>query len=177
MLYSFLVSPYLDNLKSIRDQTTKAHDDLASGKLLIARQKRLQPVWQDMIKGGLHSDDSQSQNTAERAFSQWASYANITFDAVHADRALQMGQFQTMAFNVDFTVQQQDAVRPISQFLWAAETATVPMRVNKVIISSVKEGTNQLNVKVNLSTLFAPPTSGQDASPATPGQPVSSINF
>ncbi|MDP9175028.1 MAG: hypothetical protein M3O30_14370 [Planctomycetota bacterium] len=166
---SLIWQPYSDNLDQMTSAIIKARDDLDTDKSLIAKQKRLQPVWQDLIRGGLHSDESQAQNTALRALDQWARFANVSFDSSRAEHSVQQGQFWTMGVNIDFTVQQKDSVLTVSRFLWDVETATIPMRINKVTISSAKEGTEILNVKVNVSTLFMPTgnqSSGQSVSMA-----------
>jgi hypothetical protein len=154
---SFVWNPYWTGITDIQTQTKKAQDDYDAGQATLHRQARLQPVWKEMLSGGLRSDESLAQSTSLRAFGEWARYANVNFDSERAERAVQQGQFYTMAFNVDFGVQQNNSERPITQFLWAAENASVPMRINKVTVSSVKEGTENLTVKLNLSTLYMPP--------------------
>ena len=47
-------------------------------------------------------------------------------------------------------------MRQIARFLWSVESATIPIRLNSIRIQSVKEGTDQLNVKLVVSALYMP---------------------
>jgi hypothetical protein len=173
LVYYVIVSPYLDKLNGIEQDTIKAQDLYNTGQALIDRRLKLEPVWQDMINGGLRSDESLAAHNATDAFGTWARFASINFDQQRSEAASQDGPFYKMGFNMDFTVQQDDAVRPVSQFLWAAETSNIPVRIDKVTITSVKEGFANLTVKVNLSTLFMPTGSSANSGSG----PVSSIGF
>jgi hypothetical protein len=154
LLYSFVWSPYSDALGSIAQEKADAEKTLADGEQLNQRKAHLQPIWQQLVQGGVRQDESLAQSQAREALDNWAQRAGVTLDSLVLEHSVQQGSFFVTNFNMSFGVAGATGMRSIAQMMWALETAKIPMRVNDMKISPAHEGTDQLNVKLSVSTLY-----------------------
>ena len=60
--------------------------------------------------------------------------------------------FEVLSYDVTAT----GSTPAVAHLLWALETATIPLRLNEVQISSRPENTDNLTVRMNISTLSLP---------------------
>jgi hypothetical protein len=120
---------------------------------IFARQQKLKKVWAEMQTGGLKVDPSLAQSQTYQALVEWARGANVGLPNIKFDRQSQEGSFQVISFSVTAT----GSMPQVSRLLWALETASIPVRVNEVQITPVKEGTDSLQVRISVSSLCQPP--------------------
>lgn len=162
---SLVISPYLDTLNQIEDQQKADKQTLSDNKLLLYRQKSLQKEWQAVLASGLEADQSVAQSQTQGDLQLWARSANVNLDAVSSEPVpTQHGPFQLLSFNLDFNASGDQSMRQIARMLWSIESADIPIRLNEMRIQSVREGADNLDVKLIVSALYMPPT-GQAASP------------
>ena len=152
-LDQYLLSPYFDQRKFITDGTTKAQVQWAKGTKTLNSQRKLKPVWADIIAGGLKTDASDAESQALNAVREWAQDAGVILTALKPERASQEGKFQVISFHVTGT----GPMRAISRLTWAMETAPIPVRVNDLQLTPRKEGTDDLQVQMSVSTLSVMP--------------------
>jgi hypothetical protein len=166
---ALVISPYQQQLTAIEQQKVDAGKAIDANTLLLYKEKTLKPVWQAILGSGLESDFSNAQSQAQQALQNWAAQSGVALDALSSDREpTQSGVFQAIDFTLEFHVQGQNSMREIARLLWSLESAKIPMRVNDMKVTSVKEGTDQLDVKLLVSTLYMPQGTGA----ATPGAPA-----
>jgi vacuolar-type H+-ATPase catalytic subunit A/Vma1 len=172
----FAISPYRDQLNAIKQQNADTGKAIDANIALLRKQKDLKPVWQDILNSGLESDFSNAQSQAQQALQNWAAQSGVALDALSSDREpTQTGVFQAIDFTLEFHVGGQNAMREIARMLWSLESAQIPVRVNDMKVASVKEGTDQLDVKLLVSTLYMPQGTGDAGSVAAPGSGVSML--
>ena len=165
----FLFSPYFaerEALRTDRDQVTR---ELTDATLLFARQSKLRKEWAAIQSGGLKSDVSEADSQAQHAVIDCADAAGVTLARLQPDRPVAAGPFQVTSFTVSGTGPSRGIVR----LLWSLETASIPIRVNDVQITPHgKEGTDDLSVRMSVSTLCLPapiaPAGGKPAGDARP---------
>jgi hypothetical protein len=159
---SMIIAPYYARSAELTLDLKKANETLAGNQALIRAQKNREPEWAAMLSNGLQADDSTAQSRTQQLLQTWARTAGINLDALSSERApSQKGPFEAVNFSLDFNTAGADSMRQIARFLWSVESATIPIRLNSIRIQSVKEGTDQLNVKLVVSALYMP--SGQNA--------------
>jgi hypothetical protein len=161
VLDSFVVEPYFTDLSNIATAHDSAVEKISSAHFLFDKQTRLQKVWKDMEGHGMLSGDQQAGSQLEHALSDWAQRAGIILQSVKSGQSqtikLEASQKQSPQFDViSYRVTAFGAMRSFSQFLWALETAPIPLRVTDVRVTPVREGTDDLSLQLGVSTLSAP---------------------
>ena len=160
---SLVVGPYFDRAAALQDEQRVAAKTLGDNQNLLRLQKSKQAEWNQMLSNGLQADDSTAQSRTQQMLQSWARMANINLEAVNSEHVFApKGPFQLINFNLDFNTAGPDSMRQIARFLWYIESARIPIRLHDVKIQSVREGTDQLNVKLVVSALYMPPV-GQGA--------------
>jgi len=173
---SLVIGPYTDKLSALDDQETAAKKTLSDDTLLLHKQQSLQSDWQEMLASGLEADDSVAQSKTQQALQDWARAANINLEALSSEHvATQHGPFQVINFNLDFNSSGSQSMRQIARVLWSIESANVPIRLNDMKITTTREGTDNLDVKLIVSSLYMPPT-GQPAATGQPGATDEQVN-
>jgi hypothetical protein len=154
---SLIIAPYYARSAELTVELKKAKETLAENQDLFRAQKNREPQWSAMLNDGLRADDSTARSRTQTMLQTWARTAGIQLDALSSERApSQKGPFEAVNFNLDFNTTGADSMRQIARFLWSVESATIPIRLNSIRIQSVKEGTDQLNVKLVVSALYMP---------------------
>jgi hypothetical protein len=160
---SLVIGPYTDKLSALDDQETAARKTLSDDTVLLHRQESLQSDWQAMLASGLQADDSIAQSKTQQALQDWARSANINLEALSSDHvATQHGPFQIINFSLDFSASGNQSMRQIARVLWSIESANIPIRLNDMKVTTTREGTDNLDVKLIVSSLYMPPTGQPD---------------
>ncbi len=154
-----VIGPFLARQNQIDHDFTDATQKLADANAVFDRQRSLKSIWDDMQKGGLQLNASQAQAQAEYSVVTWAQSAGLTPSSLRSERTTQEGSFQVISFSFVAT----GTMSQISQLMWDMETAPIPIRVNGVQVTTNREGTDNLTVRADVSTLCTLPT--QDKSP------------
>ena len=149
LLDQVVLSPFLKQLDDISAQTDAARTKVDDMTSTFAKQSNLKKVWTAMQTGGLKDDESQAQSQALRAVLDWAQNAGVNLAALKPERSQAMGQFQVISFHITGT----SSTPSLARLLYGMETATIPVRVNDIQITPVKEGTDNLTVQLSVSTL------------------------
>jgi hypothetical protein len=154
---ALIIAPYYEESAQAVKDLKAANDTLAQNQELFRAQKNHEGEWNTMLNSGLRADDSTAQSRTQQMLQTWARTANINLDQISSERApSQKGPFEAINFNLDFNTAGNDSMRQIARFLWSIESATIPLRLNSIRVQSMKEGTDQLNVKLVVSALYMP---------------------
>jgi hypothetical protein len=154
LLDQFVLSPYFDELDQLGRDSDKAVQQISDNNDLFARQHKLQKVWTDMQTGGLQVDESKADSQAQLAMLQWAQGADMAVTALKTEHVTQEKAFEVLSYDVTVT----GSTPGLARLIWAFETATIPLRVNEIQISARPENTDNLTVRMNVSTLSLPET-------------------
>jgi hypothetical protein len=158
-LDSYVLTPYFDQRSAIASEREQTIRRLSEADSLFGRQRRLQGIWTDIQRGGLKGNPSQAESQALQAVLDWAKASGVELAALKPERTTQEGKFQVISFSVTGT----GSMAAVSRLLWSLESATIPVRVNDMQITPRKEATDDLSVRLSVSTLCMPPDS--DAKP------------
>jgi type II secretion system (T2SS) protein M len=152
VLDELVVSPYYDQLDALSTGITQAKQQIDQNNLLFERQRVLQKVWTSMQSGGLQVDESQADSQAQLAILQWAGRSDMSVTALKTEHVSPEKDFLVLTYDVTAT----GSTPGLAHMLWALETATIPICVNEIQISSRPENTDNLTVRMNVSTLSLP---------------------
>jgi hypothetical protein len=166
-LYQFVITPFMDQSNQVDSDMIVAKRQLDDDSTLFARKKKLEKVWKDMQNGGLKSDQSEADAQAQHALVDWAQRTQVNVTSLKSEHAAQEGQFQVLSYEITGT-----ATTPtLAHLISALETASIPLRVNEVQLSSRPEHSDNLQIRLTVSTLLMPPQA--DNSSKTPPPPSS----
>ncbi len=171
IVYYVVVGPYMDNLALIETNTAAAIKKKSDNDLLFRRESALKKVWISMQGHGLKTNESQADSQLQHAILDWEQLAGVNQQSLKQDQPRKEGDFQVIGYRVTATGSMVNIVR----FVWALETAAIPVRVTDLRVTPEKEGTDNLSVQVGVSTLSAPAEAPATPSSA-PSTAQSSIN-
>jgi hypothetical protein len=148
LVYSVVVSPYFEHLSAIKDQTAKANGTLHRNRETLRYQRELKPAWTEM-SANLSGTESEAMSHASEDILGWGRAAGVVVSAIKPDRTTTENKFTISAFHVTAS----GRMASISRFVWALESAPVPLRVHEIQLKPRKEGSDDLEVQLSVSTL------------------------
>jgi len=119
-----------------------------------ARQAR--PKWAGMIQNGLKADPDNAEALVQHAMLAWTREAGVSQTLLKPDRLTAKSRLPAIEFQFTGT----GSMAGLGLLLHRIQTATIPIRVTDLQITSRKEGSDELSVQMKLSTLYAPPRAG-----------------
>ncbi|HUB27049.1 MAG TPA: GspMb/PilO family protein [Tepidisphaeraceae bacterium] len=159
---SLAIEPYFEQADQVATDTQLAQQKLSDATTTFARQKKLAPVWAEIQSNGLLNDPSLADTQLEHALLEWTRGANVDLSSLKTERPLQQGMFDVISYNITAN----GSMRSISQFLWDLETASIPVRVTDMQVTPLQEGTDNLALRVTVSTVCQTQTAAKPAAVA-----------
>ena len=150
-----VLDPYAEQNERTHADLSSVNSKLNQAEVTFAAQKRLQGIWSEMQAGGLKADASQAESEALNAIIELTQYSGVTLTVLKPERTTTEGKFQVIAFSVTAS----GSMRQISQLIYNLETATIPVRVTELQLTPRHEGTDDLSVRLSVSTLCMLPDS------------------
>ncbi len=163
LLYYAIVSPLLDARAATAVAKASYAGQAQEGRLLMAQRGRSADALAQMKRSNLKTDPAEAEAQVLHAMRKWAEDAGLGRGQVQTVRIAGKGRFSEIEFQTSYS----GTMRGIMQLLWQIESADLPIRVVKLQIGSRKEGQDDLNLELRLSTIYAPP--GQAAPVRTGG--------
>ena len=151
-LNEIVISPYFDKLKDITKQIDDGENTQRENANLFENQNKLARVWDD-IKPQLKTDDSEAETQALDAALTWATDSGVVITAVKPERITPVGDFEVIGFHLTG----EGNSPAMGRFLLAFESAHIPVRVDEMTLSPIREGTDNLKIELILSTLSQKP--------------------
>jgi Type II secretion system (T2SS), protein M subtype b len=147
------IAPLLTARSELQSQTMAATESLQQATHLFAVERIDRRKWEQMMRYGLKTDASAAESQMLHAIGDWSRDAGLTLTGNKPDRAEAAKPFQKITFHVTTT----GNLAAVNRFLWDAETAMIPTRIEDLTIASRKEGTDDLSLSIAISTLCIVP--------------------
>ncbi len=145
----YLLTPFVQRHEQAQVAGNLATADLAKAEELFAGERKLRPVWTSMLMGGLKSVPSQAESQAQNALLEWARSSGVSVASLKPERSAQENQFQVINFGMTGT----GTMASISRMLFSVESSAIPVRLTQLQVTPRREGTDDLSVRLSLSTL------------------------
>jgi len=162
----YVVSPFMEARRNLERDIADAVQRQSDASNVMANSRRAEKRWKEITASGLNSDQGAADSQMLNAISAWARDAGLPAPAVKPDRMEQEKQFRKIVYHVATT----GSMRSVMQFLWRIQTANIPARVTDLQLASRKEGADDLQMTVGISTLFI----GPEPTPPAPVKPAAS---
>lgn len=162
----FVLNPYKERRDQLEVDQTVAVQKIDDANRLFQKQRRMQRVWAKMnADGGLKTDPTDAASQVLNAMQDWAQESAINLVSRKEERTTPEGRFLQIGFHFTGT----GSMASISKLLWRLETAPIPVRITDVQVTPRKEGTDDLQMQLSVSTLCLLKESDKDKDkPAKP---------
>ncbi|MDB5172411.1 MAG: hypothetical protein JWO87_873 [Phycisphaerales bacterium] len=151
--YYFVVKPYTDRLATVSGQQKDTEEKLKAARTLFEQRIELRTQFKKMVAGGLKSDRSEADSQVQHALRDWSQECGLRTLSVKPERETTERNFLALSFHLTGSGSQAS----IAKLIWAIETAPMPMRVDEVQLSPQKEGMDDLQLQLTVSTLCLNP--------------------
>ena len=143
-----MLSPYLERRKTLAEEMTQRDQSLNDAQQVLGRERQLRSI----IKGmgtSLRADSSTVEGQLLHLLYEWqqqAGVAGASFQRVHAIEAHGFTHLK-------FQISAGGSMPAIAMLVYRVETAPIPLRVDDLHITPKKEGGDDLQVQLVISTL------------------------
>ncbi len=164
-VYFWILTPLLDRKDSLNAQITKASQDLKDADYVFATQKRKNLHWATLSATAVKREAPEAESQVLNSLLEWSRDAGLTLSSLKPERTEKEKDFQ----KVTFRATGQGSMSQVSRFLHRIQTATIPIRVTDLAISTHKEATDDLLLQLGVSTIYpvaADPDKARTASAA-----------
>ena len=159
-----VLTPYTDERNRLATDYASASQKLAEDRHVLQKQKQARRDWAELQSTGLQTDPSEMERQMQHWLHLWAQESGLGNLSLRTDRtAAPHGGFVQVTVHAAGT----GPMAAVGKLLWRMEAAPVPVRVNDVQINPAKEGTDQLQLQLNVSALC---NAGEAEGPGTPGR-------
>jgi hypothetical protein len=162
LLDHMLYEPYVQKRAELIKADQDAAKELTDIDQLKNRRRNLMESWDKMVAAGMKTDLGEAQNRLDRAIRDWQLQAGVTPEEYNRKEPSQPDHgFQKTKAHLVAT----GNMKSVSSFLWALETTLLPIRIDDMNITSLKEGTDSLKLEMDLSLMV--PLTDQKAARTT----------
>lgn len=150
MLVQFvIIGPYFDRRDAIQTDLQNTIDDIEKVELLKLQHAKARKVWNQMIAGGLGSSATLADTMLQTALAQWAQDSGMSISALHPQSASPDGKFIQISYHLSGA----GPLSTVSRLLWRLETTALPLRITGLQLSPRKEGYDDLQMQIEVSTI------------------------
>lgn len=151
-LDALVYTPLSERTQALDEQLDEKNAALGEAALLFDRSKKMNREWSTLAGRAVTHTASDAESQVLNRVRQWAQEAGLTLAQLKPDRTEQLKDFHVTSFRASAT----GGMSQIGRFLYSIETATIPIRVTDVTVSTRKEGTDELSVTLTVTTIFLP---------------------
>lgn len=149
LLDRFVLTPYWEAETRIEKETAKATQQLQKQNDLFTNGPRVDRAWRELLSDGLKTNAPAAESQVLHALRDWSQSAGVELQSVKPERTAERGEFQEIRFSAAGT----GRTTSVSRMLWSLETASFPLRLGEVRLTSRTEGTDDLTFQFNVTAL------------------------
>jgi hypothetical protein len=142
-------TPYFDALDQVQATSAGVREQLDKDTRLMANRKRVNDAWKLELASGLRTDPAEAENQTLHLLKDAAQAARVDLQSVKPDRPARIGDF--LPVRVQATGAAGSA--GVAELVWRVETSGLPLRINELRLLAAKEGTDNLQFQMSVTTL------------------------
>jgi len=137
----------------------RLQDDMDHSSGLLARREQIEQRWQSVLDYGLKKDPTEAESQLLHALGDWSAEAGLALSSLRPERAtspvpLESKTDKSDLWEINCYIVGRGPLASVSRFLWLAETAQMPIKLSSVQLRTREDGTDDLTLQVQLSTLY-----------------------
>lgn len=151
-----VITPWLRYRTAMSEEIDFLSNDLERTRILIARQDRFSPVWDQALGETLHFDRAAAESQILHAVRAWARASGLNVVSIRPERIIQHDRMEEMVFQLSG----QGSLAAVVEFLFRLESSPLPVKAVELQLGTRTEGRDDLVLQLKLSTLAA--AAGED---------------
>src|SRR5439155_8080354 len=170
MLLELVVFPMWDQRTVLSGKIQAAKADVQKSTNLIELSERSNRNWAT-VAGSVRKDASEAESQVLHNVRDWANETGINLASIKPERNEKEKDFQKLIFRATGT----GSMAQVGRFLHRIQTASMPIRITDLTISSRKDGVDDLSLSVAIATIYVAPEadkSGRPVGSASAGEVV-----
>ena len=158
VLDNYVLSPFLASYSAAGARREKLRGELRQAENLLARRRRIDSRWREMLSGSLKRDPAEAESQMFHALLDWSEQAGLKL-SLRPERSAEKTDLREITFHITT----DGSMKSVLQFLWRLKTADIPTKLESVRLRSRKDGIDDLELQLRVSTLYlaAPSASPQ----------------
>ncbi len=152
VLDRFALTPLLDSYAAIQVKKEKLQSELIHAGSVLDRSRIQGRRWRTMLAGGMAGDPAAAESRLLHAVRAWSRDTGLSLVALKPHRSREKTELPI----IEFRATAAGSWRSVYRFIQKAAAARMPIRIKTVRVTSRKSGTDDLNIHMNISTLYAP---------------------
>ncbi|MBI1371545.1 MAG: hypothetical protein GC159_02110 [Phycisphaera sp.] len=163
VLNAYALQPWIEHSRALSDKAEALSLELDGAVNQIDAKKSATRRWREMTSAGMHVSRSEAESQLLHAMRGWSSSARLNLVSIKPERSYQTGEMTELVYHASASGR-MDAV---ARFLYAMETADLPVHIRQMQISTAKAGSDELTLDLRVSTLCH---TGEPAKPTKGGK-------
>ena len=157
ILNSMIIEPLQTRNASLNSDIAAAQSELERTSRLFDTSKSARREWASMAGSALYPDRPRAESQILNHVREWAQEAGISLNSQKPERDEKEKEFQKITFRVTAS----GTMSQVGRFLHRIQTATIPVRITDLQLSSHRDGQDGLALSVALATIYMPPPQDQ----------------
>lgn len=154
----YALEPYVQARETVAVELETAQARNIEVQRVLKMKKHRDTQWRAMLAGGLKTDQSAAQFQVFDAIGDWAQEAGVKLTSRTPQPETRNDRTQIIRLNATGTCNSAAAAK----LLWRVETAPMPMKVDELTLTSVKPGSDELQITLVVSTVWVRPSDPND---------------
>lgn len=154
VLDRYALTPLLAARESATILKTRLTSELQATDAMLHQRKILGRKWREMLAGGMKARREETESQAMHAVRNFSQESGLKLSSLLTPQ--NRSADKTVLSEVSVHAAGTGSMRAVSGFIRRLETAKFPLKILSLQITSRKEGTDDLQVKVEFSTLYDP---------------------
>ena len=148
-----VLEPLWQRMQVADARVATAQQGLEEARNLFDTDLRARRKWKEIAGESLRTDAPSAEGQVLNHVRDWAQSAGLSLTSLKPERSEPEEGFQKITIRATGT----GGMEQVARFLHSVQTAKIPVRVADVQIASRREGSNDLQLQVGLSTIYLPP--------------------
>lgn len=162
VLDQFILTPQLRRKEVLDARIADANQELLRANQLFAKARAANRDWRQMSGTALERSASDAESRVLNNVRQWAQDEGMNLASVKPERTERDRDFDKTSFRATGT----GSMQQIGRFLYRLETASMPVRVTDLLLSTRREGTDDLSMTLGIATISLAPEPERGAAAA-----------
>jgi hypothetical protein len=152
VLDRYALTPLLDSYSELQVKKDGLQSRMINAGSTMDRSRIQGRRWRKMLDDGMKWDPAGAESQIMHAARRWSYESGLKLTSLKPHRSEEKTELPI----IEFRATASGSWRAVYRFLARAETAKIPIRIKSIRATSRKSGTDDLNVQLELSTIYSP---------------------
>lgn len=148
-----ILTPLFTRLNDADRHVTQSREELQRADQLFQNSLRARRRWKEIAANTVMTDSPSAESQLLNHVRDWAGAAGVSLSALKPGRGEKEKGFDKITVQATGT----GSMSQMAKLLYSLHTATVPVRIDDMQLTSRKEGTDDLSLQIAISTIYATP--------------------